>query len=105
MGPTESTIQTKLSEAFSPVEFRLLNESEKHSGPATESHFQVFMVSEKFEGLNRVKRQQSVYAVLAEELEGPVHALSMCLLTPEEWDKQNKAAMPDSPDCQGGSKI
>lgn len=105
MGPTETSIQNKLSQAFQPVEFRLDNESAMHSGPATESHFKVFLVSEKFVGLSRVKRQQSVFAVLEDEMQGCVHALSMRLLTPEEWEAQNQAEMPDSPDCQGGSKI
>jgi BolA protein len=105
MGPIESNIQTKLASLFSPSEFQLVNESSSHSGPGTETHFKVFLVSDKFKDLNRVKRQQAVYAALAEELEGPVHALSMRLLTPEEWSEQNKADMPDSPDCRGGSKI
>lgn len=105
MGPIESRIHQKLLESFSPTEFRLENESANHSGPGTETHFQVFLVSESFQGQNRVNRQRSVFSILAEELEGPVHALSMRLLTPAEWEAQNQATMPDSPDCRGGSKI
>jgi len=105
MSSVESIIKAKLEAEFQPSEFRILNESSSHSGPGTETHFQVFLVSTKFQGLSRVKRQQSVYALLSAELEGPVHALSMRLLTPGEWEKQSKAEMPDSPDCRGGSKI
>ena len=37
-----------------------------------------------FSGLNRVTRQRLVYGALAEELAGPVHALSLALRAPGE---------------------
>ena len=41
--------------------------------------------SEKFQGMNRVKRQQMIYALLGDRIEsGEIHALSMETLTPEE---------------------
>jgi BolA protein len=42
------------------------------------------IVSALFEGVSRVQRQRSVYAALAEELAGPVHALSVKTLAPRE---------------------
>jgi acid stress-induced BolA-like protein IbaG/YrbA len=49
-------------------------------------HFEAVIVSQEFEGLNRVSRQQRVYAVLREKLDsGELHALSMRTLTPAEW--------------------
>ncbi len=42
------------------------------------------MVSAAFDGLSRVERQRRVYAALADELRGPVHALSLTALTPAE---------------------
>ena len=42
-------------------------------------------MSSRFEGLTRVKAQQLVYAVLADEMQGEIHALSMSTLTPEQW--------------------
>jgi len=41
-------------------------------------------VSDKFDGLSRVDRQRMVYAVLAEEMAGPVHALALKTLSPAE---------------------
>jgi BolA protein len=41
-------------------------------------------VSNEFAALNRVARQRLVYQALADELAGPVHALSLTTLTPEE---------------------
>ena len=42
------------------------------------------MVSAAFEGVSRVERQRRVYAALADELQGPVHALSLTTLSPGE---------------------
>ncbi|MGM0634281.1 MAG: BolA family protein, partial [Pseudomonadota bacterium] len=71
-------------------------------GPATESHFKVTLVSDRFEGQRAVRRHQQVYGLLGEELDGGVHALALHLYTPEEWREQGKP--PDSPDCRGGGR-
>jgi acid stress-induced BolA-like protein IbaG/YrbA len=48
-------------------------------------HFEALIVSNAFEGLSRVQRQQRVNAVLREHFESEVlHALSMQCLTPAE---------------------
>lgn len=47
--------------------------------------YQVTAVDRSFEGLNAVRRQQSVYAILNPHIaSGAIHAVSMQLLTPEE---------------------
>ncbi len=49
-------------------------------------HFAAVIVSAEFAGLNRVKRQQRVNAILKPRFDsGELHALSMQTLTPEEW--------------------
>lgn len=49
-------------------------------------HFEAIIVSREFAGMNRVKRQQRVYATVKDHLDtGVLHALSMQTLTPEEW--------------------
>ena len=45
------------------------------------------IVSAAFDGCRRVERQRRVYAALAEEMSGPVHALSLTALTPAEADR------------------
>lgn len=92
------SIQGKLA-SLNPRHLELLNESHMHAGPATDSHFKLVLVSEAFNGLRAVARHQKVYALLAEELAGPVHALALHLYTPEEWQT---ASVPASPMCQGG---
>jgi acid stress-induced BolA-like protein IbaG/YrbA len=52
------------------------------------SHFEITIVSGHFEGLNRLKRQQSVYSVLNERIaDGSIHAVMMSTCTPEEWEQ------------------
>ena len=48
-------------------------------------HFNLVLVSEQFEGLRAIKRQQLVYAALnAEIASGAIHAVNMRTLTPAE---------------------
>ncbi|VTN95627.1 YrbA protein [Klebsiella pneumoniae] len=50
------------------------------------SHFQVIAVGEMFDGMSRVKKQQSVYAPLMEYIaDNRIHALSIKAFTPQEW--------------------
>ena len=50
-------------------------------------HFEAVIVSSEFSGLNRVKRQQRINAILKPRFDtGELHALSMKTLTPEEWN-------------------
>ncbi len=98
----QKEIERKLSEAFQPEFSEVINESNQHNvPPGSESHFKVTLVSDRWQGVRKVQRHQSVYAVLADELAGPVHALALHLFTPEEWAS---ATVPASPECLGGSR-
>jgi BolA protein len=87
------TIREKLAAAFVPAELVVTDESARHAGhsgarPEGETHFDVRIVSTRFEGVSRVERQRRVYAVLANELKTRVHALSLTTLTPAEmWQE------------------
>ncbi|MCK5819840.1 MAG: BolA family transcriptional regulator [Psychromonas sp.] len=51
--------------------------------------FQVIAVSELFESLSRVKKQQVIYGPLKDDIaSNAIHALSIKALTPAEWQKQ-----------------
>jgi BolA protein len=85
----KSVIENKLAEGLRPRRLSIVDESHKHAGHAGaraggESHFRVEVVSAAFAGLTRVARQRLVYGLLAEELKGPIHALALSTLTPEE---------------------
>jgi BolA protein len=82
-------IRNKLEAEFQPIALEVEDESHLHAGhagarPEGETHFRVRLVSERFSGLSRVQRQRAVYRCLAEELAGPVHALALSTLDPEE---------------------
>jgi BolA family transcriptional regulator, general stress-responsive regulator len=93
--PVAGAIRAKLTAAYAPVGLDVVDESAKHAGhagarPEGETHFRVRIVSVAFAGLSRVERQRMVYLTLGEELAGPVHALSLTALAPEEADRQPK---------------
>jgi len=47
--------------------------------------YEIYIVSELFEGMNRVKKQQTVYAPIKSLLaDGSVHAVTIKALTPAE---------------------
>lgn len=90
------SIRLKLTAAFAPQSLEVVDESHRHAGHAGatrddgsqgETHFHVRLVSAAFDGVSRVERQRRVYAALADELKGPVHALSVSALTPSETQK------------------
>ena len=102
MAVIENQIQTKLNSAFQPAFLDVENESHKHNvPPGSESHFRVTVVSVKFEGMSLVKRHQRINEVLSEEIEGPVHALSIRAKTPEQWENAAGLIQP-TPQCGGG---
>ena len=98
----QTIIETKLNEALKPDVLDIFNESNMHSGPATESHFKVVAVSKAFEGKMLIARHRMINQALAEELNS-IHALSLHTMTPDEYfEKAGKVA--DSPQCEGGGK-
>ncbi|WP_159586088.1 BolA family protein [Chelativorans xinjiangense] len=93
----QSAIEAKLTKAFSPERLAVVNESHLHAGHhhtagdheetfdgSGETHFRVRIVSQAFTGMSRVERHRAVNDVLAEELEGGVHALAIEPAAPGE---------------------
>jgi BolA protein len=100
----QQTIEQKLRHGLAPSHLDVVNESHMHSvPPGSESHFRLVIVAERFSGLPLVRRHQLVNALLQEELDGPLHALSMQTLTPEQWQARAGATLA-SPACRGGGK-
>ena len=50
----------------------------------TEDHWQATIVSAAFAGKSLIQRHRLIMAALAEEMKGPIHALTMDLKTPDE---------------------
>ncbi|HTL00471.1 MAG TPA: BolA/IbaG family iron-sulfur metabolism protein [Pseudomonadales bacterium] len=99
----QSVIETKLTEALSPLHLEVINESGNHSVPAgSESHFKVVLVAAEFEGQRLIARHRRVNGVLADELANSIHALALHTYTEAEW-RERFGAAPMSPPCLGGS--
>jgi BolA protein len=82
MGQVSAVIREKLTQAFMPSRLDVVDDSDKHKGHSGareggESHFTVIIQAAAFEGVSRIERQRLVHKALAEELAGPVHALSV----------------------------
>jgi acid stress-induced BolA-like protein IbaG/YrbA len=55
------------------------------------SHYEVIAVDPSFDGMNRVKKQQLIYAPLMEYIQkNDIHAVSIKAYTPEEWERDKK---------------
>jgi BolA protein len=94
------TIQAKLEAAFLPQHLTIVNESHRHAMKAADSHFHITIVSHAFEGQGLVARHRAVNKALTEELAGPVHAITLHTLTPEEWAARG-GEVAASPRCHG----
>jgi BolA protein len=89
MGAILDALHEKLTDAFRPTRLEIVDDSARHAGHAGareggESHFNVTIEAQAFAGESKVARQRMVYRALAEELAGPVHALSVKALAPGE---------------------
>lgn len=96
----EEQIKTKLVAEFQPDKLVIRNDSGRHIGHAGdngtgESHFTVYMVSNKFVGTSLVERHRMVYNTLSAELSGSVHALALKLFTPDEYRNQTSDQIVD----------
>ncbi len=100
----QADIEKKINDALQPDFLEVSNESHLHNVLSnSESHFKVTIVSKEFNGKMLVARHRLLNALLKDELDGPIHALSLHTLTPNEWhDKEGE--IRKSPPCLGGSK-
>ncbi|WP_274627620.1 BolA family protein [Arvimicrobium flavum] len=86
----QSSIETKLTEAFAPVRLKVLNESHLHAGHQEsfdgtgETHFRVRIEAPAFAGMSRIARHRAVNDLLAPELKAGLHALAIEAAAPGE---------------------
>ncbi len=87
LGQVGQKITEKLSKALVPQALEVIDESHLHAGhagarPEGETHFRVKIRAEAFVGKSLIQRHRMVNEVLAEELNGPVHALAISASPP-----------------------
>lgn len=88
-GLVAAEIDQRLRAALAPERLDVIDDSEKHRGHAGhdargESHFTVRIVAAAFTGMNRLQRQRTVNAALADLLKERVHALAIEAKAPGE---------------------
>ena len=77
----ESYIAERIRSAFPDAQV----EVEDLTG--TRDHWQVTVVTSAFAGKSPVQRHRMIYGLFTEELQGPIHALSLTTRTPEELER------------------
>ena len=79
-------IETLLKEQLELVEVHVSSEG---------SHFQIIAVSDKFEGMSRVKKQQFIYGPLKDQIaDGTMHAISIKTFSEKQWQRERMFNMP-----------
>lgn len=83
-----TTIEQLLVTAFAPQDLLVKDQSHLHAGHAGskegKGHFDVTIVSEKFDGVNRIGRHRLVYDALGAFMESDIHALRINAFSPAE---------------------
>lgn len=98
-------ITDTLNAELSPSVLQIEDESHQHNvADGAQSHFKVTIVSETFDSKRLIQRHRIINTLLAEALEGPVHALALHTFTPTEWQKRS-GQVAQSPNCLGGSTL
>ena len=85
----QEKIRNALQNDLAPKHLEIINDSHKHAGHtgddgSGQTHFQLLIVSDRFEGCNRIQRQRIVNQSLGSLFNQGLHAASMKLLTPAE---------------------
>jgi BolA family transcriptional regulator, general stress-responsive regulator len=85
--PVVGLIEQRLS-VLAPELIQIYDESAEHAGhvgaAAGGGHYQLILVSRRFEGQARVARHRLIYEALGDLMQHRVHALAITALTPEE---------------------
>jgi len=85
----QERIVARLTAGLAPQRLDIVDESARHAGhsgarPGGGTHYRVRIVSERFAGLNRVRRHRLVYDLLPAEFADGLHALALDTKTPGE---------------------
>ncbi len=85
---TAERIEQALREALLPEHLVIVDESHLHAGHAGArgggGHFRVEITAAAFAGRGLIDRHRLVYAALADEMKGAVHALALTTRAPGE---------------------
>jgi BolA protein len=95
-------IKELLSHHLHPSVLDIEDESHRHHVPqGLETHFKLTIVTTLFDEMTRIARHRLINTLLASEFKNGLHALSLHLYSPTEWENREKKA-PASPPCRDG---
>jgi BolA protein len=81
-------IRQRVTERLAPQQLDIGDDSAQHAGhPGAASgggHYSIRIVSQQFEGVNRVTRHRLVYDCVLDMMHTEVHALAITALAPSE---------------------
>lgn len=85
----QERIYNLLNDSLTPTSLEVINQSHHHKHHAGddgtgETHYDIIVVSDHFDSVNRVGRQRMVNKLLKTEFDSGLHALSMSLYAPGE---------------------
>ena len=88
----KTKIKKMISDRFQPYFFSVNDVSEQHRGHQSfkenvESHFEVMIVSHKFNNKNKIQRHRMVNEGLQKEFLSDLHSVSIKTYTIEEYQK------------------
>ncbi len=91
---TVEIIDSTLKQKLAAEHVAIIDESHKHRGHKAAGgggHYQVVVVSPKFDEANLIDRVRMVYSALDEQITGQpklIHALQIKTFTPDQWRNQ-----------------
>jgi BolA protein len=84
----QALIRKELEKSFQPTELLIKDQSQLHAGHEGakdgKGHFDVTIVSQAFDGVNRLQRHRMVYDALSKLIETDIHALRIKAYAPSE---------------------
>ena len=83
-------IEQLLNQKINIHHIDIIDDSHKHRNHKKDTqggHYRLFLVSDYFENMNLIDRHKVIYNVLDSMIKTEIHALSMKLLTPSEYQK------------------
>jgi len=93
--PRVARIRHAIEQWLDVTHVEVIDHSADHAGHAGAEagggHFEVIVVSRKFEGTSRLAAQRLVYDALGDLMATDIHALTMHTFTPETWREHSDA--------------
>jgi stress-induced morphogen len=88
--PTASEIKERIEAALPDAQV----EVEDFTGGG--DHFRARVLSPTFAGKSRIERHRLIYAIFGDQIGGPIHALSLETIAPEERERASAGSQSGS---------